>query len=91
MFDTKLHYLVANAAWIRDTSPGGNLRGHHRYEVSPDLAEHWKEADQRALAGETVQVEEELWKRPADGAEFWLRWSVRPWHTGKGALLARSG
>lgn len=86
MFDRELCYLGANQYWRRDTNTEGeSLRGRHRYAVNPHIPERWREADRRALAGETVRCEEDLYIYP-DQTLLWLRWEVRPWHEADGSI-----
>jgi len=86
MFDRELRYLGANQYWRRDTgSEGELLTGRHRYEANPDIPPHWRDADRRALAGETVRCDEDLFVR-RDQSLLWLRWEVRPWHETDGSV-----
>ena len=86
MFDNELRYIAANQSWLDAIQQGREILGKLRYEVTPNILETWKDADRRALRGETVRVEEEPWIRPSDGATLWLRWQVCPWRTGAGAI-----
>jgi|GEM_PF-2319933 len=86
MFDRDLRYLGANQCWRRDTgAPNEQLIGRYRYEVNPSVLERWKDADRRALQGETVRSEEDLFERPGK-APMWLRWEVRPWKEADGSV-----
>ncbi len=86
MFDRELRYLGANRFWRRDTGKSDEpMVGRHRYEVNPAVPERWRDADRRALAGETVRREEDLWERPGQ-SPLWLRWEVRPWHEADGSV-----
>ncbi|WP_306544894.1 EAL domain-containing protein [Malikia spinosa] len=79
MFNREMRYLFASQRWIRDFQLGAvsDLIGRSHYELCPDMPPHWKEAHQRAFAGETVRREEEFYRLP-DGSERWLRWRVKP-------------
>ncbi|MEO0003008.1 MAG: hypothetical protein RLZZ22_700, partial [Pseudomonadota bacterium] len=79
MFNREMDYLFASQRWIQDFQLGavGDLTGRSHYELFPEMPQHWKEAHQRAFAGETVRRQEELYRLP-DGSERWLRWKVKP-------------
>ena len=56
-----------------------DLMGLSLYEVFPEIPERWKEVHRRAMAGEVLRSEADLFTRP-DGTFQWFRWEVRPWH-----------
>lgn len=86
MFDSQMNYLAASRRWIDDHGLNGKIIvGQPHYVIDPDIPERWKEDHRRALAGETVQVNEDAWTR-ADGSTSWLRREIRPWMTGDGAV-----
>ncbi|WP_420239583.1 PAS domain S-box protein [Telmatobacter bradus] len=86
MFDRDLCYLSANRRWREDGDLGDvPLIGRHRYEVNPQALPHWREADQRALSGETVRMQEEQYEH-TDGTTHWLRWEDRPWRDASGRI-----
>ncbi len=45
----------------------------------------WREANRRALAGESLHSEGESY-RGADGRQHWIRWDVLPWRNAGGAV-----
>ena len=79
MFNRDMRYLLASQRWVQDFQLGaaGDLVGRSHDELLPELPPQWRQAYQRALAGETVQREEEPCRLP-DGSERWLRWKVQP-------------
>ena len=86
MFDRELRYLGSNRYWREEGGLGDlPLIGRHRYEVNPSFPEHWKQADQRALAGEVIELDEEEFVRH-DGTTIWLRWEDRPWRDANGDI-----
>jgi PAS domain S-box-containing protein len=78
MLDLNMVHLACSRRWIEFTGYEDGGAGRHHYEVFTNLPEHWKEAHRRALAGETMRADEELYERP-DGAKLWVRWEFRPW------------
>ena len=79
MLDRDLKYLVMSKRWLTEYGRGHeDLAGRSHYQVHPDIPDRWKEIHRRALAGEFLHNDGELWIQ-ADGSEHWLRWSVQPW------------
>lgn len=86
MFDRAMRYVSVSHRWLMDFNLGErDLRGLSHYEVFPEVPDEWKAIHQRALAGEVLRKERDLFVR-ADGSEQWLRWEVRPWHDSRGAV-----
>jgi PAS domain S-box-containing protein len=86
MFDGEMRYLAVSRRWMSDYGLGNqDVIGLSHYAVFPDIPEAWKAVHQRALAGEVVRAAKDRFAR-ADGTALWLRWEVRPWHTGAGAV-----
>ncbi|WP_294540701.1 PAS domain S-box protein [uncultured Rhodoblastus sp.] len=78
MFDRDMHYVAASAQWRLVHRLPRDLIGKSHYDSTPGIKDEWRQAHQRALAGETVENEQDLFVR-SDGVELWLRWEVRPW------------
>ncbi len=86
MFDGGMRFLVASRSWVEDYQLGDQpIVGRRLYDVLPDLPAQWREVHQRALAGAVEKSEEDPYHR-ADGTTSWLRWEVRPWRQGDGAI-----
>jgi PAS domain S-box-containing protein len=86
MFDREMRYIIASSRWYAEHGYGQtNIIGRSHYEVCPDLPEAWKEVHRRALAGEIIKNDDDLWIK-ADGSKTWLRWSVHPWWDAKGHI-----
>ena len=47
------------------------------------MPQSWVDIHRRALAGEFLKNDEELWVR-SDGSRHWLRWAVSPWRNERG-------
>ena len=77
MLDHELRYLQVSDRWCIDNSVEASaLLGRLREEI-PEMPEPWKDANRRALQGETLRADEERWE--SGGSTRWARWEVRPW------------
>ncbi len=86
MFDLEMRYLSYSRRWLQALHLGErDLRGLSHYELFPEIPERWKEVFRRALAGEVLRSEAELFTR-SDGSFQWYRWEVRPWHDSRGHI-----
>ncbi|MFY9948278.1 MAG: PAS domain S-box protein [Candidatus Sulfotelmatobacter sp.] len=86
MFDQEMRYLHLSHRWRSDYGMDErDMRGVSHYEMFPDMPERWKEVHRRALGGEVLRHENDRFDR-ADGSVKWLRWEVRPWRDGAGAI-----
>jgi PAS domain S-box-containing protein len=86
MLDRDLRHLAVSRRWLNDFGLGGrDIIGLSHYEVFPEIPESWREVHRRCLAGEVIRAEEEPFERQ-DGSMHWVRWEVRPWHRGDGAV-----
>jgi len=86
MFDRDMRYLAVSRRWMDDFSLGDrDITGQCHYDVFPEIGESIREVHRRALAGEVVRKDEDLFER-LDGSRQWLRWETRPWHDRDGAV-----
>lgn len=84
MFDREMRYISVSRKWSEDNKlVGCDLIGRSYYEMFPGIGEKWKAIHRRALAGELLRGDEDLFER-ADGSQKWIRWEVRPWHDAAG-------
>ncbi|MBE2214102.1 MAG: PAS domain S-box protein [Opitutaceae bacterium] len=86
VFDREMRYLAASRRWLddyrlRDTP----VLGRSHYEIFPETPGRWREFYRRGLAGEVLREEADLFDRD-DGRRQWLRWEIRPWRDGAGAV-----
>ena len=78
MLDLDMRYLAANRRYLEHFHLAADVVGKSHYEVFPELPEHWKDNNLRALAGETLRDDGEVFRR-ADGSSQWVRWQIGPW------------
>jgi PAS domain S-box-containing protein len=84
MLDRDMRYLQVSDRWCSDNSvEPSELLGRSR-DLSPEMPDHWKEVNRRALQGETLRAEEERWE--SGGKTRWARWEVRPWRAADGTV-----
>jgi diguanylate cyclase (GGDEF)-like protein/PAS domain S-box-containing protein len=86
MFDRDMRYLAVSRRWLEMyLLTEAQVIGRIHYDVFPDLPESWKSAHKRALAGQSVRAEEDLFER-ADGSRQWLHWELIPWREVSGSV-----
>jgi len=86
IFDKNLNYIIASDRWTYETKLNINeIIGKNIYEVVSDIPIKWKKIHQRALRGEYLNSEEDIFKRH-DGSEEWWRWKVFPWYISKNTI-----
>jgi len=77
MFDREMNFVAGSGLW-RETHAGANARIQHANRELPVLPGHWREAHQRALAGETVRRNSDSWQR-GDAPPLHMNWVMVPW------------
>ncbi len=86
MFDTGMKTLAVSAsACAAFGIPRESLVGRSHYDNFPDLPDRYRGAHRRALAGEEVRSDLDLFVR-ADGRTHWSRWAASPWHDAHGCV-----
>ncbi len=86
IFDKNLNYIIASERWTRETKLNiKDIIGKNIYEVAPDIPSKWRKFHQRALKGEHLKSDEDLFKRH-DGSLEWWRWETLPWYTPEGMI-----
>lgn len=84
MLDRDMRYLQVSDRWCRENSiEASEVLGQLR-EGLPEMPDRWKEANRRALQGETLRSEEDRWE--SEGITRWSRWEVRPWRNSNGTV-----
>ncbi len=81
IFDKNLCFLAASNRFFDESSlQKDNLHVQdHWYTLIPDMPIKWKAIHQRALNGEKVKCEEDLFYRQ-DGSVEWWKWDIAPWY-----------
>lgn len=86
MFDREMNYLVTSDRWMDELGKNGDsLIGCNYYAINLDIPHHWKVIHQKALAGEFLKNNEDLWIK-SDGSQQWLRWAAYPWMNDDGEI-----
>jgi diguanylate cyclase (GGDEF)-like protein/PAS domain S-box-containing protein len=86
MCDRDMRYIAVSRRWCDDYGlRGSEILGRSHYEIFPDLPSRWISIHRRALGGETIKNDDDCFER-SDGSVQFLRWEVRPWLTGTGAI-----
>ena len=80
MLDTNMCLIAASNSWRESyLSNQQTFTGKHLYDLFPVLDKKWKKRHKRALAGEVVYGQEELYIT-TDGREEWVNFEFRPWY-----------
>ncbi|MDG6244649.1 MAG: PAS domain S-box protein [Methanolobus sp.] len=78
--DRNLNYIYVSQRYLDEYKvKKDDVIGKHHYEVFPDLPQKWRDVHQKALAGETLNAENDTYLRD-DGTLEWTRWECRPWY-----------
>jgi|GEM_PF-3013421 len=78
MFDPQLRYVTHSQKWLADYGLlGQDIVGKCHYDVLPSLAPKWRSLCDRVLAGESLQVLDDVFPG-TDGGQMHLRWALQP-------------
>jgi len=84
--DHELKYIFVSERYIKDYRViEDNVIGKHHYEVFPEIPQRWRDVHQRALKGEVISAEEDIFVRK-DGTIDYTTWHCRPWHEKDGSI-----
>jgi len=80
VFDKELRYIYVSHSFLHDFNvKEKNVIGKHHYTVFPNLPEKWYSIHKRALNGEVLSEDIDLYIQP-NGKKEWVHWEFRPWY-----------
>ena len=86
MLDKQMRYLATSERWLQEFGrQQESLVGRCHYDIHQDIPDRWRDVHRRALAGEFLKCDEELWLH-SDGTQQWLGWAVGPWRDQVGEI-----
>lgn len=85
MLDLDMRYIAASRRWCEDYGLRGEFIGRSHYDLFPEIPQRWRDLHQRALAGEMLHSEGDVFRR-ADGSVQWVKWEILPWRGGNGEI-----
>jgi PAS domain S-box-containing protein len=86
MLDREMRFLTTSRRWLTDYGlEKPTLRGLSHHDVLPQIPQHWRDLQARALSGEVVRAGEERFDRE-DGSVRWMKLEMRPWRDTKGEI-----
>ena len=86
ILDRELRHMYVSDRFVRDHRvTQQDIIGKHHYDVFPDIPEKWKVVHRRALAGEVLSAEHDVFPR-RDGSVDRTRWECRPWYESDGSV-----
>ena len=84
--DRELNYIYVSQRYLDEYKVNEKeIIGRHHYDVFPDIPQKWRDVHQKALAGEVLSAEDDLFYRE-DGSVDWTRWECRPWYEMDGSI-----
>jgi len=86
LYDREMNHIYVSQKYMNDYHvEEKEIIGRNHYEVFPDIPERWKEIHKRAINGEVLRSNFDVFPRK-DGSVDWVRWECRPWYTNSGAI-----
>ena len=84
--DREMNYLYVSQSYLDNYNiKNKDIIGKNHYDVFPDLPDKWKSVHKRALNGEVLSNDEDIYER-ADGSTEWTQWECRPWYEQNGEI-----
>ncbi len=86
VYDKDMNYIYVSQRFMEEYGiKEQDIIGRSHYDIFPDLPQKWRDAHQKALAGEITSAEDDPYYR-ADGTVDWSRWECRPWYEKNGVI-----
>ncbi len=86
ILDKELRHIFVSKRFLDDYRvKEQSIIGKHHYEVFPDIPEKWRDVHRRALGGEIIRGEDDIFVRE-DGTIDNTRWECRPWYHADGSI-----
>ncbi|TVR88801.1 MAG: response regulator [Spirochaetaceae bacterium] len=86
VLDKQLRFMYVSERFLEDYGVSyASVVGMHHYDVFPEIPQKWRDIHQRALAGETLRSDSDVFERP-DGTIDYTRWECRPWYAPDGTV-----
>jgi len=86
ILDQDMKYVFVSEKFLEEYQVTmDSLTGKTHYEAFPEVPEKWKDVHRRALEGEVLREDEDLFLKE-DGTEEWTRWECRPWYKSTGEI-----
>lgn len=86
VFDRDMRYIFVSERFLKQYKvKQTDVIGRCHYDLFPGLLQRILEAHQKALQGEVVGKEEDIYITP-DGIAEWTRWECRPWFESNGSI-----
>ncbi len=84
--DKNLNYVYVSQSYLKQYEvKEKDIIGKNHYDVFPDLPQKWRNVHQRALKGEVLNADDDIYFR-SDGTQFCTRWECRPWYESEGKI-----
>ncbi len=85
VFDNDIKYMYVSDRYLRDFGIKGDITGTYHYDVFPELPEEIREVHRRALNGEVISNEDDMFV-DRNGNTQYSRWECRPWYDAEGNI-----
>ncbi|WP_161794796.1 PAS domain-containing protein [Desulfonatronum thioautotrophicum] len=85
VLDREMRHIYVSQRFLDDYGVTQEVMDRNHYEVFPDIPEKWREVHKRALQGEVLRNDDDVFIR-SDGQMEFTRWLCRPWRDADGAI-----
>lgn len=85
VLDREMRHIHVSQRFLDDYGVTQEVLGRNHYEVFPDIPDKWREVHKRALQGEVLKSDDDVFIR-SDGRVEYTKWLCRPWHDAEGVI-----